>query len=79
MKRNEILKKINEVFIDVLEEEISVKEGHTSNDIDGWDSLTHIMLVVETEKKFNIKFLSSEIISWENVGKMIDCIEEKLK
>jgi acyl carrier protein len=37
------------------------------------------MLIVETEKKFNIKFLSSEIISWENVGKMIDCIEEKLK
>ena len=36
-------------------------------------------VVVETEKKFSIKFLSSEIISWENVGKMIDCIEEKLK
>ena len=78
MKRNEILKKINEVFIDVLEEDLSIKEEFTSDDVDGWDSLTHIMLIVEIEKKFNIKFLSSEIISWENVGKMIDCIKEKL-
>ena len=79
MERNEILKKVNEVFIDVLEEEIIIKEEYSSYDVDGWDSLTHIMLIVETEKKFNIKFLSSEIISWENVGKMIDCIEEKTK
>ena len=79
MKRNEILKKVNEVFIDVLEEEISIKEEYSSYDVDGWDSLNHIMLIVETEKKFNIKFNSSEITSWENVGKMIDCIEEKLK
>ena len=78
MKRNEILKKINEVFIDVLEEDLSIKEEFTSDDVDGWDSLTHIMLIVEIEKKFNIKFLSSEIMSWENVGKMIDCIKEKL-
>ena len=79
MKRNEILKKVNEVFIDVLEEEISINEEYSSYDVDGWDSLNHIMLIVETEKKFNIKFNSSEITSWENVGKMIDCIEEKLK
>tara|TARA_B100001093_G_scaffold509618_2_gene573992 strand:+ start:162 stop:401 length:240 start_codon:yes stop_codon:yes gene_type:complete len=79
MERNEILKKINDVFIDVLEEEVFVKEEYSSYDVDGWDSLTHIMLIVETEKKFNIKFLSSEINSWENVGRMIDCIVEKLK
>ena len=78
MERNEILKKVNDVFIDV-EEEVSIKEEYSSYYVDGWDSLTHIMLIVETEKKFNIKFLSSEIISWENVGEMIDCIEEKLK
>ena len=79
MERNEILKKVNEVFIDILEEEVSIREDYSAHDVDGWDSLTHIMIIVETEKKFNIKFLSSEIISWGNVGKMIDCIEEKLK
>tara|TARA_A100001011_G_scaffold141215_1_gene149319 strand:+ start:1106 stop:1345 length:240 start_codon:yes stop_codon:yes gene_type:complete len=79
MERNEILKRVNDVFIDVLEEEIIIKEEYSSNDIDGWDSLTHIILIVESEKKFNIKFISSEIISWENIGEMIDCIEEKIK
>ena len=79
MERNEILKKVNDVFIDVLGEDMILKEEYTSYDIDGWDSLTHIILIVETEKKFNIKFLSNEIISWENVGKMIDCIEGKVK
>jgi len=79
MERSEILKKVNDIFIDVLEEEILIKEEYSSYDVDGWDSLNHIILIVETEKKFNIKFNSSEIISWENVGKMIDCIEKKLK
>ena len=79
MERNKILKKVNDVFIDVLEEEVTIKEEYSSYDVDGWDSLTHIMLIVGIEKEFNIKFLSSEIISWKNVGKMIDCIEEKLK
>ena len=79
MERSEILKKVNDIFIDVLEEEILIKEEYSSYDVDGWDSLNHIILIVETEKKFNIKFNSIEITSWENVGKMIDCIEEKLK
>jgi acyl carrier protein len=79
MKRNEILEKVNEVFIDVLEEEVLIKEEYSSDDVDGWDSLTHIMLIVEIEKNLQVKFLSSEIVSWNNVGEMIDCINEKLK
>ena len=79
MKRNEILEKVNEVFIDVLEEEVLIKEEYSSDDVDGWDSLTHIMLIVEIEKNLQVKFLSSEIVSWKNVGEMIDCINEKLK
>ena len=79
MNRIEIFEKVQEVFIDVLEEDVNIKEEYSAVDVDGWDSLTHIMLIVETEKKFNIKFLSSEIISWEDIGKMIDCIEQKIK
>ena len=79
MNRNEIFEKVQEVFIDVLEEDVNIKEEYSAVDVEGWDSLTHIMLIVETEKKFNIKFLSSEIISWEDIGKMIDCIEQKIK
>ena len=79
MNRIEIFKKVQEVFTEVLEEDVNIKEEYSAIDVDGWDSLTHIMLIVETEKKFNIKFLSSEITSWEDIGKMIDCIEQKIK
>lgn len=79
MKRDDILNSVNEVFKDVLDDRnLIINEEDTSNDVDGWDSLTHIMLIVETEKKFNIKFLSAEMISWKNVGDMIDSIRKKL-
>lgn len=78
MERNEILKKVNDVFIDVLEEEVTIKEEYSSYDVDGWDSLTHIMLIVEFEKKFNIKFISSEISSWNKISDIINSICSKI-
>tara|TARA_Y100001935_G_C17260774_1_gene486250 strand:- start:1047 stop:1283 length:237 start_codon:yes stop_codon:yes gene_type:complete len=78
MERNKILKIINQVFIDVLEEEIEISEETSAADVEGWDSLTHIILIVETEKKFNIKFNSNEISNWKNVGEMILSIESKI-
>lgn len=78
MNRIEMLLLINEVFIDTLDnDEVQVDETTKATDVDEWDSLTHIMLVVAIEKKFNIRFNSSEIQSWNNVGEMIDCIQEK--
>ena len=55
MNRIEIFEKVQEVFIDVLEEDVNTKEEYSAVDVEGSDSLTHIMLIVETEKKFNIK------------------------
>ena len=78
MERNEILKKVNDVFIDVLEEEVTIKEEYSSYDVDGWDSLTHKMLIVEFEKKFNIKFISSEISSWNKISDIINSICSKI-
>lgn len=78
MERNKILKIINQIFIDVLEDEIEVSEETSAADIEGWDSLTHIILIVETEKKFNVKFNSKEISNWKNVGEMILSIESKI-
>ena len=80
MERLKIVERLTKIFHKTFSDDsILLVDELTANDVNDWDSLTHIMLIVETEKKFNIKFLSSEIISWENVGKMIDCIEEKLK
>jgi len=75
MNRSEILQQIEHVFKNVLDEEnISLNESSTTNDVDGWDSLTHIQLIVAIEKHFKIKFNSKEILSWKNVGEMIDSI-----
>jgi len=78
MERHDKLKQINDIFIDILDnEDILIEENTTAKDIDEWDSLTHIQLVVAIEKKFKIRFTSREIQSWKNVGEMIDCIETK--
>jgi acyl carrier protein len=79
MKREEIFKKVSIIFQEVLEDDdIVISEDQGAKDIDEWDSLTHIMLVVETEKEFQLKFLSSEIANWNNIGEMITAIESKL-
>lgn len=78
MDRNEMLSQINEIFVDTLDiEDIEIVESTQAEDVDEWDSLTHIMLVVAVEKSFKIKFTSAEIQSWNNVGEMMNCMQEK--
>jgi acyl carrier protein len=79
MDKTEILKKVNAVFVDVLDDEkIVLTEATTANDVEEWDSLNHIQLVVAVEKKFGIRFTSREIQGWKNVGEMVDSINAKI-
>ena len=58
MNRKEILSSVHEVFVDTLDnDEVRINESTKATDVDEWDSLTHIMLVVAIEKKFNIQGL----------------------
>jgi acyl carrier protein len=81
MNREEIFSKLNEIFIDVLdlEDDIELTDETSANDIEEWDSLSHIQLIVAIEKAFGIKFTSLEIMKWRNVGEMVSSMEEKLK
>lgn len=78
MDRQEILKQITAIFRDVLDtDKIELTENTSAADVEEWDSLTHIQLVVGVEKSFKIRFTSREIQSWQNVGQMVDCILTK--
>ena len=77
--RKEILRQIIDIFIDVLDnDKIVLNDLSTAADIEEWNSLTHILLVVAMEKHFNIRFKSREIQSWNNIADMIDSIMSKL-
>ena len=78
MEREEILKKVEEVFREELElDDLVLTDETTADDVEEWDSLSHVQLVVSLEKAFGIKFSSREILSWENIGDLIDCIAKK--
>ena len=78
MERQIIFEKLNEIFIDVLDlDEVELTDATNANDIEEWDSLNHIKLIVAIEKSFGIKFTSLEIMKWKNVEEMVNTIEEK--
>lgn len=80
MERKNIFEKLNEIFIDVLDlDECELTEESSADDIEEWDSLSHIQLIVAIEKAFKIKFTSLEIMKWANVGEMVNSMEEKLQ
>lgn len=78
MDNTEILLKLKAIFQEELDvEEINLTEETTAEDIEEWDSLSHIQLIVAIEKAFKIRFTSSEIQSWNNVGEMVECMQKK--
>ena len=80
MERTDIYSKLNDIFIDVLDlDDVNLTDATSANDIEEWDSLSHIQLIVAVEKTFGIKFTSLEIMKWKNVGEMVDSILEKIK
>ena len=79
MERTEIYDKRNDIFVDVLDlDEVALTDSTTADDIEEWDSLSHVQLVVAIEKAFGVKFTSLEIMKWKNVGELVDSIAQKL-
>ena len=79
MSREEAFERVNEVFRDVFDDDdITVGEETTANDIEDWDSLEHIHLVAAIEQEFDMKFTMGQVVSMKNVGEMIDIILEQV-
>jgi acyl carrier protein len=79
MTREEVFAKLNEVFRDEFDDDsITVGEETTANDIEDWDSLEHINLIIAIEKKFGFKFTMMEVTGLKNVGEMVDVILRKV-
>ena len=76
MTNQAIIEKLNEIFSDVFDEEITVTPQTTAADIEDWDSLTHITLISEVEDAFGIKFSMKDVLGLKNVGEMMDLIEK---
>jgi acyl carrier protein len=78
MSEQEIYARLKRVFQDVFDEEsIELSSQTTAKDVDGWDSLTHIRLILTIEKAFKLKFSTSEIGKLENVGNLVALIKAR--
>lgn len=71
--------RLREVFVDVFEDdEIEIGRQTTAADVDDWDSLMHVTLMLEVEKAFGLRFSSVEVADLKNVGELIDLIDHKV-
>lgn len=76
MSREEIFEKVQDIFRDVFDDDsLEIGDSTNSDDIEDWDSLEHITLVVSMEKEFNVKFDIKVVNKLENVGQMVDLIQ----
>ena len=80
MTRQEVLEKLNGIFQEEFDDDaIRLTDATTADDIEDWDSLAHIDLIVAIENAFNMKFKMSEVTGMKNVGEMADIILERSK
>lgn len=78
MDTQAIYTRLNGIFHDVFDDDsIEVRPDLTADGVDGWDSLSHIRLMLTIERSFGIKFSAAEIGKLENVGQLVEVIKAK--
>ncbi len=79
MDRSEIYGRLTGVFRDVFDDDtLTINDTTTANDIEDWDSLTHISLLTSVEDEFGVKFDMKAVLSLQNVGEMVDLIAKSV-
>jgi acyl carrier protein len=75
LDREKVVDRLNHIFRDIFDDDdIAVTDDTVAADIDGWDSLAHITLILGVEHEFRIKMTAAEVGSLKNVGQMIELI-----
>lgn len=70
---------LSHIFTMVFDDDsIRILPEMTANDVDGWDSLSHINLITTVEAKFGIRFTQKELFKQRNVGDLLSDIDAKL-
>jgi acyl carrier protein len=77
MEQPEIYSRLTDIFKKVFDDDINVTPDLSAKDVDGWDSLTHIRLIMTVEKAFKVKFSTAEIGKFENVGSLAALIKAR--
>lgn len=80
MNKEDILVTIKKSFVKILEHEnFELDDLTTAKDVDGWESITHLLIMNEVEKSFNIKFKLMDLMSMENVGDLINVVKKEIE
>jgi acyl carrier protein len=75
---NEILIRMNALVMDILElEGLSLERDMTAREVEGWDSLAHINIIVAMENEFGVKLKLAEVKTLKNIGDFIDLVKAK--
>ena len=78
MARDEVFKRLSAVFAEVFDDdELVLSETTTAADVDGWDSLTHIRMILAVEQKFKVRFSAAQVAQLANVGDLLALIASK--
>ncbi|MCL2202488.1 MAG: acyl carrier protein [Defluviitaleaceae bacterium] len=78
MTREIVLERMTQIFRDIFDDEsINVVDATHADDIEDWDSLEHINLVLAVEEEFDIKFTLPEVTDAKNVGDIVDIIVQR--
>ena len=79
MESNEVYRRLNEVFRNVFDDSnLVISPEMTANDVDGWDSLRHVRLMLSVERAFDIKVSAYEVNKLKDVAQLAKLIQEKL-
>lgn len=79
MNKEDIIAALKKSFIKVLEHDnFELNDLTTAKDVDGWESITHLLIMNEVEKSFGIKFKLMDLMAMENVGDLINTVEKEI-